>query len=230
MKYFIRFLLAYGVFLAACDKAPYLTDEGLHSTSTPLSTYDYLAQHPAGLFDTLTLVIDHFGLKADVNESGTFFAPTDYSLRLFYNKKLQQLRTIDENATYSLAQMMEDITVDSLKAYLFNDRLTLAEATVPYHRITSEAGFSAFAYHKQLRSTSGTNWSSHPVYHLYFVKIRGQEDIVADDGATVPVGDDPADLRIRCQTTGIETASGSILHVLANTHVFISDFYYTDNE
>ncbi|MNV98253.1 hypothetical protein D3C71_1934940 [compost metagenome] len=54
MKTLYRFalLLAFGLTVIGCKKAAYLTDDGLHTAEVNLSTYDYLAAHPHGMFDT----------------------------------------------------------------------------------------------------------------------------------------------------------------------------------
>jgi hypothetical protein len=63
MKTLYRFalLLAFGLTVIGCKKAAYLTDDGLHTAEVNLSTYDYLAAHPNGMFDTLLLVRKPFG-------------------------------------------------------------------------------------------------------------------------------------------------------------------------
>jgi hypothetical protein len=208
---------------SSCKKADYLTDEGLHTTKSDLSTYDYLAHHPAGMFDTLLLVIDHFGLKEEINNAGTFFAPSDYSIKRFYNARLMELRLIDENATYSLEQMYADIDVDSLRTYIYNGgKYGLNAATAQYQAIRNASDLDGFAFHKQ-KQPQGT-WTFQPIYYLYYVKVRGLDDGVNEDGVVTTAPDDPSDIRVLCQTTGIETASGTLINVLANTHIFISDF------
>ncbi|SFB79138.1 protein of unknown function [Parapedobacter composti] len=215
--------LSVAALLAACGKQDYLVDGGRHEARVNLSTYDYLAQHPAGLFDTLITVIDHFGLREEINNAATFFAPTNYSIRRFYQHKWNELRAIDENATYSLDQMLQDIVVDSLRAYIYPDgHFSLASASTQYTPIANASGIEGFRYHKQLQPPG--QWSFQPVYYLFYVKVRGEQDGVADDGTVTTPEGDLADLRIRCQTQGIETATGTIINVLANNHTFISDF------
>lgn len=209
--------------LNSCSKEEYLVDGGLHDARVDLSTYDYLAQHPAGLFDTLITVIDHFGLRDEINNASTFFAPTNYSIRRFYNSKWAELLSVDENATFSLAQMLERIEVDSLRAYIYHDgNYDLTSANTQYSPINNASGITGFAYHRQLQVPG--QWSFQPIYYLYYVKIRGEQDNVASDGTVTTAEGDFADLRIRCQTQGIETSTGTIINVLANSHTFISDF------
>ncbi len=210
--------------LYSCKKESYLTDEGVHEARVNLTTYDYLAQHPAGLFDTLIIVIDHFGLKDEINNASTFFAPTNYSIKRFYNRKWAELLIRDENATYSLAQMLEAVNVDSLRTYIYNDgNHGPTTANTQYTPIANASGIPGFSYHRQLQPPG--QWSFQPIYYLYYVQIRGEQDQVNSDGVvTTPEGDE-TDLRIRCQTSGIITSTGTVINVLANSHNFIADFY-----
>ncbi|GGH26599.1 DUF4859 domain-containing protein [Sphingobacterium alkalisoli] len=222
---FITLSILSGVFLGltSCSKADYLVDGGLHNAKVDMSTYDYLAGHPQGLFDTLIHIIDHFGLKEEINQSETFFAPTNYSIRRYYQSKWNELRAVDENATFSLEQMLETIHVDSLKAYIYpTQRYDLSVASTTYSSITNAGNLPGFACHKQLQPAG--QWSFQPIYYLFYVKIRGEVDQVGDDGTVITPEDDFADLRVRCQTQGIETSTGTIINVLANNHLFISDF------
>jgi len=209
--------------LESCSKKEYLVDGGLHQAKVDMSTYDYLTAHPQGLFDTLIRVIDHFGLKEEVNNASTFFAPTNYSIRRYYELKLREARYHDENATLSLEEMLATIQVDSLKAYIYNDGVyDLSTANTEYTNISNASGIDGFTYHKQLQPPG--QWSYQPIYYLYYVKIRGEVDQVGVDGTVVTPDGDFADMRIRCQTQGIESATGTIINVLANNHLFLTDF------
>ena len=68
-------------------------------------------------------------------------------------------------------------------------------------------GKNSFAYTVYLTNSS-------PVFTYYtltYVKING-----VLDGSNNAPANDPADLVISCQTTGIQTSSGTTLHVLIN--------------
>src|ERR1041384_6880417 len=65
---------------SACKKGDYLSGGSLANPKVEMSTYDYLKRNP--LFDTLVLLVDRAGMKEQVNGKITFFAPTDYSIRL----------------------------------------------------------------------------------------------------------------------------------------------------
>lgn len=219
--FFAALLLCAG--FIACEKAAYLTDDGLHVEEVNQTTYDYLASHPHGMFDTLLLVIDHFNLKNEINAAKTFWVPSDYSVNRYFQLKRDSVLLVDENAQYSFDQFLDDIPVDSLKAYIYNDaQYNLQSATVNYSTISNAAGLDGFVYHKQKQAQGA--WSYQPIYYLYYIKIRGEADQIGADGIVTVKEDDQADLRVLCQTTGIKTSSGTLLNVLANTHTFIGDF------
>lgn len=210
-----------GAMLAvSCKKASYLTDEGLHKAQTPLTTYDYLKQHPWQMFDTLIQIIDHYQLQEEVNGAGTFFAPTDYAIETYMKAQRARRQLTDENALYNMDSLWLDIKADSLRQYIFADKIEIA--SLPAEDIvqkTSVAGIGMAV--RKVRQTSGYNeWSSAPVYFLNLIKIKG----TIDDPDAAPIPNDPfRDVSVQCQTTGILTrnGSGTVLHVLRNQHTFI---------
>ncbi len=164
MKTLYRFalLLAFGLTVVGCKKAAYLTDDGLHTAEVNLSTYDYLAAHPNGMFDTLLMVIDHFKLKEEMNKAKTFWAPSDYSVNRYYKQKADSVKYVDENAQYSFEQFLDDIPIDSVRAYMYNDAAyNLETATTAYKTINNAANLSGFVYHMQRQPKAA--WSSQPV-------------------------------------------------------------------
>ena len=60
-----------------------------------VSTYDYLKTNH--IFDTLVIMIDKMGLKDEVNQAGTFFAVTNYSIRNYVLAKQAYLQVIEED-------------------------------------------------------------------------------------------------------------------------------------
>jgi hypothetical protein len=202
----------------SCKKSNYLTDGGVHDPKTPLSNYDYLAQHPWKSFDTLLTIIDHYGLKNEVNSAATFFAPTNYSITAYMKIKLANARLIDENATYTFDSLYSDITIDSVKQYLFSQRITLNEAKNEAQVYTS-LGNTPCAVVKQLQTDyQYVERSSAATYLLYFIKVRGALDM---PGTPPPANE--TDVQVVCQTTGIQTSNGAtLLHVLSNRHIFSS--------
>jgi hypothetical protein len=216
IKLLLLCLLA-GIMAVGCKKSEYLTDGGVHDPVTPLSNYDYLKQHSWNSFDTLIAIIDHFNLKEEVNKAPTFFAPTNYSITKFVNLKKSQ--RLDPTLPYTIDSLFNIITADSIRQYMFSNKITVAESPTVITPVTS-IGKTTCAIQKFLQ-TDGSyyQWGNTPVYSLYLIRVRG----AIDDPNATPVPDDPnADTRIICQTTGIQTSSGAtIMHVLSNAHTFV---------
>ena len=220
MKNKILYFLIFGlglVYFTSCKKSTYLTDGGLSQAKTPLSTYDYLKEHKYHLFDTLIMVIDHYKLKEEVNNSATFFAPTNYSINKFIELKRDEARKIDENAVYTLENMYNDITADSVRIYMLKSRVELMSTPLEPAAVSNAANTPA-AVQRILQPKPADAWSSSPIYYLYYIKVRGTLD---PPNSPVQPNDPDIDIKVQCQTTGIEPSSGGMLHVLSNTHTFI---------
>ncbi|SMG09217.1 DUF4859 domain-containing protein [Sphingobacterium psychroaquaticum] len=211
---------------SACKKDAYLTDDGLHQAEVNMSTYDYLASHPKHMFDTLLQVIDHFGLKDEINNAKTFWVPSDYSISRAFKMKKALFLEDDENGTYTFADFLTATSVDSVRAYFYGDgQHSLTSANTTYTTMNNNTPVTGFAFNKQKQPQG--QWSYQDVYYLYYIKVRGEPDQTAPDGSVRVDRNDQADVRVLCQTTGIKTASGTVLNVLSNQHVFISDFNET---
>ncbi|WP_442590009.1 hypothetical protein ACSBL2_01990 [Pedobacter sp. AW31-3R] len=202
-------LFACVLLMTSCEKKDYLDEGGLSVAETPLNTYDYLAAHPVKLFDTLLLVVDHYALKEEINNSGTFFAPTDYSIKLYLTYKQDILRRLPDNqdAVYGLAEMFSELPADSVRQYLFNEKITMNSLTTTPTVYTSKGETEALLSKTLQTDPQYYQWSSEPVYFMYYGKMYGQ---------TLT--------SVQCQTTGILTQSGNgtVLHVLRNTHRFVN--------
>lgn len=199
MRYCIILLVLGSILVTSCNKN-YLTDGGVSKANTSLSTYDYLAGNEYHYFDTVLLIADHFGLKDSINKSGTFFAPTDFSITAL-------MTTL--NVT-SLDSLYDYITSKFLTQYMFADSsINLANATLD--PVAHPNWADTIAAVKKTAYTYGAANSTFTYYILQYVKINGQMD-----GVNGPVGSDPADAVLNCQTTGILTSTGTTLHVLAN--------------
>jgi hypothetical protein len=212
MKNINNFLLITAVaciiaaFTTSCKK-DYLTDGGTSKANTSLSTYDYLKANQYHYFDTTLLLIDHFNLKDSVNKAGTFFAFTDFSINNFMI-----------NSGYSsLDSLYAHTTSKLITQYMFSDSsITLANATLIPVIHDNWAGETARCAIDKVEGNYGiylvnTN-PSFNYYTLQYVKING----VLDGSPNAPA-DDPIDVAIPCQTTGIKTSTGTTLHVLSNT-------------
>ncbi|MBC7744909.1 MAG: hypothetical protein H7096_07375 [Flavobacterium sp.] len=211
MKKYIKILnvLFLGiVMLIACKKASYLTDKGIHDAKTPLTTYDYLKQHQYHLFDSLILIIDHYNLKEEMNSAGTVFASTDYSIARYIDAK--RLR-----GNFTMDSLYKYVKADTVRQYFFSDKIKRSNLIDESPRIYTNQGGVVTAVQKQLSDSQADNqWSGAPVYNMWFIKVLDG----LDQNATTPLG--RSDSRIRCQTADIETSSGGILNVLANTYTF----------
>jgi len=204
-------------YFTSCKKSNYLTDGGLSEAKTSLSTYDYLKQHKYHLFDTLIMAIDHYKLKDEVNSAATFFAPTNYSINRYLKLKRDSVQKINENNKYTLEDMYKNLTADSLRIYMTKSKVELTTAPLQVV-LTPNFGNTQTGVQRILQPKPGESWSSAPIYYLFYVKVRGG----IDPPNSVPLPTDPnSDLKAQCQTTGIQPASGGILHVLSNTHTFI---------
>ncbi|SEA46267.1 Fasciclin domain-containing protein [Arachidicoccus rhizosphaerae] len=185
----------------SCKKDTYITDGGLAEANSPLSTYDYLAANQYHYFDTLIQIIDHLGLKDSVNQAGTFFAPTDFAIN----------RVMQANNMASLDDLYSKITSKFLTQYMSSDNnLTLDNASTSVTTFSNWAGSTA-GFSKVAGSYYVAN-STLTYYTLEYIKING-----ALDGSSAAEQDDEADAVLTCQTTGIKTASGTNLNVLANS-------------
>ena len=223
MRTLILIFIVCAFSFTSCKKAAYLTDDGLHNENVNMSTYDYLKSHPNGMFDTLLLIIDHHGLKNELNAAKTFWAPSDYSIKRFFKQKEALLKEEDENAEYTFDKFLTDISVDSLRAYMYSDaQHTLSTAKTSYTTLNNGTAIDGFSYNKQKQPQG--QWSYQDIYYLYYIKIRGEADQTAPDGSIRVDRNDQADVRVLCQTTGIKTNTGTVINVLNNTHTFISDF------
>jgi hypothetical protein len=195
--------------LYSCKKGSYLTDGGISHAKSSLSTYDYLKGNKYHYFDTVILLIDHFNLKDSVNKAGTFFAFTDFSV----NSLMKTLGASSLDNLYSV------VSSKLLTQYMFTDSsLTLDHAGVTPVQVANWAGSSALsAIDKIQLSYQDYLTNSAPIYNYYtlqYVQING----VLDNSPGAPAND-PVDTYISCQTTGIQTATGTTLHVLVNNAI-----------
>jgi len=200
----IVLLMLMGV--VSCKKNNYLNDGGTHDPHTTLSTYDYLKANANHDFDSTILLIDHFNLKDSVNKAGTFFAFTDYAINLFMRN----------NGYSGMQQLYDSVSSKFLTQYMFSSKdITMDNvitSTVEYPNWAADTVLSGVRKVEQTYQVYLTNSvPSFNYYVLQYVKING-----VVDGSTGAPANDPTDLYLSCQTTGVLTSSGTTLHVLAN--------------
>lgn len=204
---------------SSCKKNDYLTDTGVHNPITPLNNYDYLKQNQLHQFDTLCLIIDRFdGLKNEVNNAGTFFAPSDYAILRTINNRLTVKQSVNPSATYTLDSLIKGMTIDSMRQYMFKETITLDAAPELQAKAYTSLGGTQQAVIKVLQTGVYLERTSAPTFLLFFVKVRGALDT---PGVTPPTNEN--DISVVCQTTGIKTSNGATtLHALSNTHAFLT--------
>ena len=212
------FLLA--IFFSACKKNDYLKGGTIRSNKVNVTTYDYLKSNPAGLFDTLLLLVDKAGLKDKINQAGTtFFAPTDYAINNYLAKRAAQEQninpflkwTIDSVFKYEMAKFTDSLNVYIVPGTLTYDKLTMDGTVYP----TQKAGTSCVvSYEQTFDPVYGYNANVSNIPQLVWFTLILQPltppivaaDIDTDHGT-----------RVRVQTSGIESTTG-VIHVLNNSH------------
>ncbi|MBO9729641.1 MAG: hypothetical protein J7623_13475 [Chitinophaga sp.] len=223
-KLFPAFIALVCIALFSCKKE-YTIGGSVHDPHVNMTTYDYLKNNP--LFDTVVLLIDKTGLKDEVNASGTFFAFTNYALDNYIRVKQEQLRVSLEqpNLVYTFDSLDFKTMKDSLRAYLFKDKITLDKATKTGKLYKSNDGELRLV--QGITSSDYTNggvFTQYPVY-LYLTKLipKPGRPVPTDESGLPNLTPDQY-LQTRCQTTGILTTTG-VLHVLNNQHTFT---YFAD--
>ncbi|WP_183567325.1 hypothetical protein [Mucilaginibacter sp. SP1R1] len=218
LKIFILALFATVAFFSC--KKEYTIGGDLFKAQVNMTTYDYLKTNHA--FDTLVMMIDKMQLKNEVNSSGTFFAVTNYSIHSYVALKKEQLGIIrnDENLTFTFDSLDFNSLKDSLRAYMFKDKIT--RDNLSQKGIYPKAQDGEYRLVQLRPTTDYTNniFTTNPQY-IYFTKV-----IPKVPGGPVPVDIDAVQLvdprqllSTLCQTTGIITTTG-VLHVLSNSHTF----------
>ena len=108
--------------LASCG-SDYLNDGGVHSNHTKHKVYDYLKGNATHMFDSTCLIIEKLGMIDEVNNCGTFFAYSDFSIRTFLRTRTSYLRNRidsvqahhDSIYTFTYVDSQGNVVEDSLK-------------------------------------------------------------------------------------------------------------------
>ncbi len=116
----------------------------------------------------------------------------------------------------TLSQLYDSVSPKLVTQYLFGENnITLENATLTAVEYESWAGNSVRTAVKKIQGAYGINLTnSAPAFNYYtlqYISVRG-----VPDGAAGAPDNDAVDAVVSCQTTGIKTASGTTLHVLAN--------------
>jgi len=224
MKNITKLIIAFVVascILAACKKDNYIIGGKLESTTTTLSTYDYLKNNRFKMFDTLLMLVDKAGVKDVINQQGiTFYAPTDFAINNYLQKKSLEAQRINPFARYTIDTLIKyDLAKfkDSLNTYIIPQKVTygsLTQSGVVFN--TAKQGSQAVisfetTYDPNLGYTSAVSTAPKVEYYTF---IKGKLPSVVE-ASSIP---DTIGVRVLCQTSGLTTSTGQ-LNVLSNTHV-----------
>ena len=226
MKFFIPIATAVILITAitSCKKS-YTIGGSTFVAQVNVSTYDYLKTNHK--FDTLVLMIDKMGMKDEINQAGTFFAVTNYSIRNFILAREADHRTIynNENLHYTFDSLDMASLKDTLRTYLFADRITRDNISqIGLWRASKEGDHRWIQMFSTADYTNQDIFTTNPKY-MYFTKIIGKNGFPVPTDSTQLGQVDPSQLLTTlCQTTGILTTTG-VLHVLNDLHTFN---YYGD--
>jgi hypothetical protein len=209
------------VAIYSCKKE-YVIGGSLYDARVNLTTYDYLKTNH--LFDTLVIMVDRMALKDEVNQSGTVFALTNYAINNYVREKEAYLRikNNDENLEYTFDDLVLPDLRDSLRAYLFKDRLPLESLTATGRFRASNDGENRLI--QAIPTNDYTNPNVFPVQpkYVYLTKIVKKKDgtgVIPVDSTQVNQVEPEQLLQARVQTSGILTNTG-VVHVLNNNHTF----------
>ena len=223
--HFIALTAIAGFSLVACKKN-YTIGGSKFNAQVNVSTYDYLKTNK--LFDTLVIMLDKAGLKDEVNQAGTFFAVTNFSIRSFVKDRGDSVRLWlnDENYPYTFDSLDIPSLRDTLRSYMFKDRIT--RDMIPAKGVYRQANDGEMRLIQLLATTDYTSsvFTTAPQY-LYLTKIIPWNGYPVPADSTGLGGVQPQQLlQAVCQTSGILTTTG-VLHVVNNNHTF--DFYGDHN-
>lgn len=223
MKHLIKItaaLLVIAIVFTSCKRDDYLIGGTLHNPKVNATTYDYLKSNSMGLFDTLLLLVDKAGVKEKINKAGiSFFAPTDYAITNYLNKRVKEEQNIDPNRKWTIDSMIRyelPKFADSIDTYIINEALTYDKLTgngAIYP--TQKAGINSVVSYEETRDPNlgyNPNVSTIPRIVYYTMLLQPLTPPIVASEITSDEG-----VRTRVQTSGIETNTG-ILHVLNNGH------------
>ena len=222
MKNIIKLLIVIAIaniMLASCKKN-YIIGGKLESTTTNLTTYDYLKSNRFKMFDTLLMLVDKAGLKDEINQKGiTFYAPTDFSINRYLAKKTAEVQNVDIFAKYTIDTLIKyDLATfaDSIKTYIIPKTITYTSLTSNGVVLnTAKSGASVVVSYEQ---TTDTNLGYNSVVNT-IPQVEYYSLVIGTLPSPVKSVDlDPSvAIRILCKTSGLTTATGQ-LNVLSNSH------------
>ncbi|QQT63514.1 hypothetical protein I6I97_06925 [Sphingobacterium multivorum] len=214
------------VTIFSCKKEAVI-DGGVSDPHVNMTTYDFLKSHPQHLFDTTLMIIDKAGLKDKVNSAGTFFVPTNYSIRNFLLAKQNEWRKKDERLNFNLDSLFkyypQKMLQDTMSVYLFSDRIVRDNLTESGTIFQTQEPTTKLLVTLE-KSTNGDYLEDGIISQgpklLYLTKIYGERDVMKNGSLSDPSGKaNLNDTKLLCQTSGIISTTG-IVHVLNNQHIW----------
>ncbi|ASZ12025.1 fasciclin domain-containing protein [Chitinophaga pendula] len=202
------------VSIVACKKGDYLSGGNLANPKVEMTTYDYLKRNP--LFDTLVLLVDRAGMKEQLNSNITFFAPTDYSIRLLMLTRTAEIQKKynNENIKYTVDSFPVPELRDSIKAYMFGQPIRREQLSLSHQVFKNLLGQEYSVKLVESDEYDGI-LSQRPrfVHIIRIIKGLDPEPLPKDYPDTLK------DKNEQTQTSGIITQTGT-LHVINNQHTF----------
>jgi len=225
MKNTLKFLsiaVVMAIAFNGCKKQDYIVGGKPESTTTPLTTYDYLKNNRFKMFDTLLMLVDKAGLKDVINQKGiTFYAPTDYSIDNYLEKRTLEVQNHDPFQKYTIDTLIKyDLNgfKDSINRYIVPNAVT-------YNSLTENGVLYNTAFNNQkavisyetttdpnLGYTGAVSTLPRIEYYTFIVGGPLPSPLIASQIA------DTVGVRVLCQTSGLTTATGQ-LNVLTNSHI-----------
>ena len=218
--------------LNSCQKS-YLTGDIQNvNLYSQISTYDYLQSKPL-VYDTLVKCIDAAGLKDAINANGTtFFALTNKNIYDYLNIRTQIVQNkISQTSKWGLDSLLyylknnKNATRDSLKMYMFNQKLTndVLTNTGKYYMSGLAKDSAAISYEESKDGSLGYNSNFNTLPKVIYFTHVFKKYLLTELTPSFKI---PSDVgtRVICKTQGIITSNG-VVHVLAPTHLlFFNNF------
>jgi hypothetical protein len=208
------------MFFCSCKRDDYFIGGSKHNAKVDMTTYDYLKSNSQGLFDTLLLLVDAAGVKEKINKPGiSFFAPTDYSINGYLNKRVAEEQNIDPFRKWTIDSMIKYELPkfrDSIDAYIVGESIDYSTMTQNGKLLgTMLPGSQVVVSYEETRDPAlgyNPNVSTIPriVYYTFLFGPIAPPIVAQNIPSTLGK-------RERVQTSGIQSNSGMI-HVLNNQH------------
>lgn len=224
---FLTPLFIIAVCMVACKKQDYTDGGTIVSPQVNVTTYDYLKNNDAHLFDTVLLLIDKAGMQAAINEKNiTFFSPTNASIRIYLAQRVAEEFSLDPTHTWTLDSMI----AYELPVFTAAINRLIVKQPLPYETLTEDgtlyqtadtAAQCIVSYEQTQEGGLGYNGIvSNPLFIEYYYQVL--QPITPPFVASELSGDQA--VRFRVQTSGIQSTTG-LLNVLKddnkNTSIFL---------